>query len=189
MKLFVNFSHIVFWDDIYGILLAVLAFMCTIRILEVFESSKRVSVIVKVFEQCGKDLFWFGVSFLYILLGFAFFGLFLFRPYLKSYMTIYRCLTNLFLAMIGKAIFKEMDDTNPISAEIFFVFFIITVVFFVLTIFLSILGASIDNAVVDMKNDTKEDLMEYLMRRFGSLFRLQVKRSNGKDRLKGLCFS
>ncbi|KAH3817986.1 hypothetical protein DPMN_119571 [Dreissena polymorpha] len=189
MKSFVNFSHIVFWDEMYGILLAVLAFMCTIRILEVFASSKKVSFIVKVFEQCGKDLFWNGVSFLYILFGFALFGLFLFRPYLQSYMTLYRCLTNLALAMIGKAIFTEMDETNPILAKIYYVFYIITVVFVVLTIFLSILGASIDNAVGDMKNDTNEDLMEYLMKRFASLFRLQVTRTNGTGRLKGLWFS
>ncbi|KAH3828430.1 hypothetical protein DPMN_130392 [Dreissena polymorpha] len=86
--------------------------------------------------------------------------------------------------MIGKAIFTEMDDTNPILAKIFFVLYIITVVFFVLTIFLSILGGSIDNAVGDMKNDTNEDLMEYLMRRFASLIRLQGNSIKGKDSLK-----
>lgn len=175
MKLFVNFSHIVFWDELYGILLAVIAFMCTIRILEVFASSKKISIVVKVFEQCGVDLFWYGVAFLYMLLGFAFFGLFLFRPYILNYMTIYKCLTTLSQAMIGKAIFTEMDDTNPIMAKIFFIFYIITVVFFVLTIFLSILGGSIDNAVGEMKNDKNEDLMEYLFRRLASLLRLPGK--------------
>ncbi|XP_052229435.1 polycystin-2-like [Dreissena polymorpha] len=169
-KRFVNFSHIVLWDEILGVLLAIIVFMSTIRILEVFATLKKVSSIVKVFEQCGKDLFWYGATFVYILLGFAFFGWFLFGPYLLSYMSIYKCLTTLCLSMIGKSTFTEIDETNPILAKICFTFYIIAVVFFILSIFLSILGASIDNVVDNKTEDTHKDIIKYMMAKFTKMF-------------------
>ncbi|KAH3789113.1 hypothetical protein DPMN_167283 [Dreissena polymorpha] len=179
MKRFVNFSHIVLWDEILGVVLAIIVFMSTIRILEVFATSKKVRNIVKVFEQCGKELFWYGTTFVYILLGFAFFGWFLFGPYLLSYMTIYKCLTTLCLPIIGKSTFTEIDENNPILAKIFFTFYIIAVVFFVLSIFLSILCASIDNVVGNKKEETHTDIIEYIMTKFTKMFNKSG--NKGKD--------
>ena len=166
-----NLSHTVLWDEILGVLLAIIVFMSTIRILEVFATSKKAGSIVKVFAKCGNDLFWFGATFVYILLGFAFCGWFLFGPYLLSYMSIYKCLTTLCLSMIGKSTFTEIDETNPILAKIFFTFYIIAVVFFILSIFLSILCASIDNVVGNKTEETHKDIIEYMMTKFTKIFK------------------
>lgn len=164
IKHFVNFAHIVFWDQILVTLLAVLVFMATLRILQVFASTKKVGAAVRVFRECGKDLFWYGMAFLHMLIGFCFFGHLLFGKQLLSYMSILNTMGTLFIALIGKSKYTEIGDTVPVLAEVFFILYILTVVFFVMTIFMSILGASIDNAVQESRHDQREDLLEYMMR-------------------------
>lgn len=169
IKQFVNFAHIVFWDQLLATFLGILVFMATLRILEVFASTKKVSAIVEIFKECGKDLFWYGLSFIHTLLGFSFFGYFLFGKQLLIYMSIFNSLVTLSLALIGKSQYSEINETQPILAKVFFILYIISVFFFVMTIFMSILGASIDSSVQKNKQDTKEDLLEYMMKRFKTL--------------------
>ncbi|XP_045161835.2 polycystic kidney disease protein 1-like 2 [Mercenaria mercenaria] len=167
---FVDFSHIVLWDQVLVSFLAILVFMATLRILEVFATTKKVGAVVKVFQDCGKDLFWYGITFLYIFMGFCFLGMLLFGSELFSYSTVYQCMGTLFTSMIGKSKFTEINETQPILAKVYFMFYILTVVFFVLTIFLSILGASIDKVVHDIREDTREDIIEIMMNKIKSLF-------------------
>jgi len=170
MRRFVNFSHIVLWDEILVACLSVLVFMATMRILEAFASSKKVSALVKVFEQSGKDLFWYGMAFLHMIIGFCFLGYLLFGHHLLSYMNIYKCLGTLFISMIGKSNYGEITATQPVLAKVFFCLYVLTIIFFTLSIFLSILGASIDDSVKDTKKDKNEDLIEFMMHRFKSIF-------------------
>ncbi|KAL4220971.1 Single-stranded DNA-binding protein 3 [Mactra antiquata] len=159
---FVNFAHIVLWDQIYVTLLGVLIFMATLRIIQTFSASKRINAIVRIFKDCGKPLFWFSTCFIYLLIGFGVSGLFLFGSQLESYVSVYKSLTTLLLAMIGKSKFSEIDEMQPVLAKIFFSFYIITVVFFTMTIFFSILGGSIDNIVHGIRTDGDADLLDYM---------------------------
>ncbi|XP_052820375.1 polycystic kidney disease protein 1-like 2 [Mya arenaria] len=170
IKYFVNFSHIVFWDQILVACLSILVFMATLRFLEVFATSKKVSALVNVFRECGKDLFWYGTAFLHMFLGFSFLGYLLFGSRLLSYMSVFKCLGTLFISIIGKSKFTEINEMQPLMAKIFFICYILTIVFFALSIFLSILGASIDSSVQDAKADCKEDLFELLIRRVKTMF-------------------
>lgn len=168
-KLYVEFAHIILWDQILVTALAILVFMTTVRMLEVFASSKKVNAVLQVFSECGKDLMWYSITFLHFFFAFCILGLLLFGSKLTSYKDIYETMGTLFIALIGKSKFAEIDDKEPVFAKIFFSLYIVVVVFFVLSIFLSILGASIDNAVHDSRQDPREDLMEYVMKTMRSL--------------------
>ncbi|XP_045163703.2 polycystic kidney disease protein 1-like 2 [Mercenaria mercenaria] len=180
---FVDFSHIVLWDQILLSLLAILVFMATLRILEVFATTKKVGAVVKVFQDCGKDLFWYGMTFLYIFTGFCILGTLLFGSALESYNNMYQCMGTLFIAMIGKSKFTEINETQPVLAKVFFIFYIFTVVFFILTIFLSILGASIDSVVHSTREDTREDIVEIMMKKIKSIFvkPTEIKKNTNMD--------
>jgi hypothetical protein len=169
-KSFVNFGHIIMWDQMLVTALAILVFMSTLRMLEVFASSKKINAVIQVFHDCGKDLFWYSLAFIHFFIAFCMLGLVLFGSKLTSYKDFYNTMGTLFVALIGKSKFTEIDDTEPILAKLFFSFYIITVGFFVLSIFLSILGASIDIAIHDSRKDPREDLVEHLMTTFKSLF-------------------
>jgi hypothetical protein len=150
--------------------LAILVFMSTLRMLEVFASSKKINAVIQVFHDCGKDLCWYSLTFLHIFIAFCLFGLLMFGSKLNSYKDFYSTMGTLFIALIGKSKFTEVDETEPIFAKLFFWFYILTVVFFVLSIFLSILGASIDIAIHSSRHDPREDLVEYIINSVKSLF-------------------
>ena len=176
-KLYVNFAQIVLWDQILVSVLAVLVFMTTLRMLEVFSSSKKVNAVIQVFSECGKDLMWYSITFIHIFFTFCILGLLLFGSKLTSYKDIYKTMGTLFIALIGKSKFTEIDDKEPVFAKLFFSLYIVIVVFFVLSIFLSILGASIDNAVHDSRKDPREDMIEYLMKLLQSLINRPERKS------------
>lgn len=168
-RVFVNFQYIVFWDQLLVLFLGILVFTATIRILQVFETSKRVNAVIKVFSDCAGSLFWFGMMFFHILIGFSFLGSLLFGSVLTTYKNVFRTMGTLFISLIGKSNYTDISLVSPVFANIYFIVFIITTVFFVLTIFLSILGGSIDIVIHETRKDNSDDIIETLMKQFQKL--------------------
>jgi uncharacterized membrane protein len=158
------------WDQAFVLSLGVLAFIATIRMLEVLSTLKHLKAIVDIFRKCGKDLFWYGLSFVQIFLGFCGLGLLLFGSQLESYRNLYQCMGTLFIAMIGKSRFSEINETNPVLAKVFFILYVLIVVYFFLTIFLAIIGASIDEVVQQNRTGPDHDLIAYMIKKIKDLF-------------------
>jgi hypothetical protein len=57
-NMFVNFSHIAVWDEIFNILLATVIFLTTLRLLKIISYSKRMNrlgyVLAEVSREIGK---------------------------------------------------------------------------------------------------------------------------------------
>jgi ABC-type multidrug transport system fused ATPase/permease subunit len=181
-KQFINFQHIALWDFIFNLLLACLAFLATMRLVGILGYDKRVGQVFRVFDNCAKDLFWFGVFFLYVFFCYATLGYLLFGRDINSYSDIFESLGTLFISMIGKSKFTEIKEKDPLMAQLYFFTFILLLVYTLLTMFLAILGESI-NAVHNMtKRSREEELVEYLLNRFKNLF---VKKSQGTAKKPG----
>ena len=181
-KLFVNFQHIAFWDLLLVLFLGILLFMATIRILQVFETSKKVNAVIKIFSDCATDLFWFGMMFLFIFIGFCFLGTLLFGSALVAYKNVFQSMGTLFISLIGKSNYTEISAVTPILANIFFIAYILTTVFFILTIFLSILGGSIDSVIHDTRTDNSDDIMHTLMQQFQKIVWRPKKNAKSKSK-------
>ena len=69
----------------------------------------------------------------------------------------------LFISLIGKSNYREINTVSPILANIFFLAYILCAVFFVMTLFLSILGGSIDTVIHDTRKNDAEDFMHILI--------------------------
>ena len=165
-RVFVNFQHIKFWDQLLVLFLAILVFMATLRLLQVLETSKRVDAVVKVFADCASSLTWFGIMFTYIFIGFCMLGTLLFGSNLPRYKNIFQTMGTLFISLIGKSNYREISSITPVLANFFFLVYILTTVFFILTIFLSILGGSIDAVTHDTRKDNSDDIIEVIMGQF-----------------------
>ena len=162
-RAFVNFQHIKFWDLLLVLFLAILVFMATLRLLQVLETSKHLHAVVKVFSDCASSLTWFGIMFLYIFMGFCILGTLLFGSNLTRYKNVFQTMGTLFISLIGKSNYREISLVTPVLANLFFLVYILTTVFFVLTIFLSILGGSIHTVTRGTRNDISDDIIETIM--------------------------
>ncbi|KAK3090920.1 hypothetical protein FSP39_015723 [Pinctada imbricata] len=169
-KTFVNFQHIAIWDVLFVLLLGCLVFLATIRLLGILGYDKRIGQVFKVFDNCAWDLFWFGVLFFYIFLGYCAFGYLLFGRSLESYYNVFEAMGTLFISMIGKSKFTEMNEKDPVMAQFYFFTFILLMVYFLLTMFLAMLGESISVVQARSKVDRSEELVLYLIEKFKDVF-------------------
>ena len=166
---FVNFYHIAIWDQVLVLLIGILDFIVTIRLLNILGYNKRIGAVVRVFSTAASDLLWFGIFFVFIFTSYAVFGYLLFGSNLESYRNVYATMGTLFISMIGKSRFTEIDDTDPIMSKIYFMIFIFFVVYCILTMFLAVLSKSIEAVHSEIKDDKGEEMMEYLLNKFKDL--------------------
>ncbi|KAL4240289.1 polycystic kidney disease protein 1-like [Mactra antiquata] len=162
---FVNFYHIAIWNQSFVLLIGVLVFMATLRMLNILGYNKRISALARVFTEAANELIWFGIFFLYVFTCYSAFGYLLFGSKLKSYMNVFKAMGTLFISMIGKSRFTEIDNTDPIMSKIYFVIFIFFVVYMILTMFLAILSKAIDQVHAEAKKDKGDEMVDYVIKK------------------------
>ncbi|XP_063446781.1 uncharacterized protein LOC134726311 [Mytilus trossulus] len=174
-KQFINFQHIVVSDLLFNLLHATLLSLATLRLVGILGYDIRVGKIFMVFDKCAKDLFWFGIFMFYLFLCYAALGYLLFGKYIESYCDIFESMGTLFISMIGKSKFKEINEKDPILSQFYFFTFILLIVFTLLTIFMAILGESISAVQTMNKGNTEEELINRLWKKIKNVF---VKKSD-----------
>ncbi|XP_061175577.1 uncharacterized protein LOC133184503 [Saccostrea echinata] len=169
-KAFVNFQHIAYWDSLFIILIGLLVFLGTTRLLGILGYDKRIGQVFRVFDNCAWDLLWFGVFFLCLFVFYAILGYLLFGRDLESYYDIFQSLGTLFISMIGKSKFNEINEADPLMAQFYFFTYVLFIVYFLLTMFLAILCESINVVHQKTKLDRSDELVMYLIDKVRDFF-------------------
>lgn len=162
---FVNFYHIALWNQCLVLLIGILVFMATLRMLNILGYNKRIGALARVFTEAANELVWFGIFFLYVFTCYSAFGYLLFGSKLKSYMNVFKAMGTLFISMIGKSRFTEIDNTDPVMSKIYFIIFIFFVVYMILTMFLAILSKAIDEVHADTKTNKGDEMVDYVIKK------------------------
>jgi hypothetical protein len=166
---FVNFHHLAIFDQSFNLIIGVVVFLSTCRVLGTLGYNARMNSIYVIFTRVSTDLMSFGSFFLYIFVGYALFGYLLFGSTLISYKNIYSTMGTLFISMIGKSRFTDINTADPVMAQIYFFSFVFFLVFVLLTFFLSILCESISNVREDNTKVRGDELVEYVMKKVQSI--------------------
>lgn len=169
VQYFVNFAHVVYLDRLLSTTIAILAFVVTLKFLLILQDLKNVRAITRIFKRCGKDIVWNGAAFGTVLVGFAFLSTLSFGSQIASYKHMLNSLSTLFIAIIGKSKYTEINELYPVFAEVFFALFITASVFFFMTIFMSILGAAIDEVIHHTRRDKRQDIVNYTITWFKNI--------------------
>lgn len=146
---FINYGHIVIWDNALNIFFAVLVFVSTIQILKILGYNKRFTEILAVITNARKDLLSFGVLLAILLIAFVFLAYLLFGSRLENYKSIYITCGSLANTFIGKNKLDPLVIASPLTAQFFYMTYVFFVIMFMLTIFLSILNNSISAVRAD----------------------------------------
>lgn len=140
---FINYSHIVIWDNAFNVFFAVLVFVSTIQILKSLGYNKRFTEILSVMAYAGRDLLSFGLNLSILLIAFIFFAYLLFGSKMENYRSLFITCGSLANTFIGKNKFDPLVIASPLTAQFFYMTYVFFVIMFMLTIFLSILNNSI----------------------------------------------
>ncbi|XP_062590863.1 uncharacterized protein LOC134252407 [Saccostrea cucullata] len=142
---FVNFNHIVIWDQTYNAVVAVLVFTATLRIIRIMGYNKKFTEIVSVITGAANELISFGIVFVIIFSGFVISGYLLFGRNLMEYQSIFQAWTTLTNALIGKNSLQRMSLAAPYFAQVYYFTYVLFVIFTLITVFAAILNTSISH--------------------------------------------
>lgn len=140
---FINYGHIVVWDTVFNVLLAVLVFLSTLKILKILGYNKRFTEITAVISRAGRELLTFGALLITLFFAFVSFAYLLFGSKLVGYKSMFKTCVSLVNTFIGRNKLRTLVEASPTTAEFFYMTYVVIVIMFMLTIFMSILNSSI----------------------------------------------
>jgi polycystin 1L2 len=140
---FINYGHIVMWDNAFNVLLAIVLFVSTIQILKILGYNKRFTEVIAVLTKAGRDLIAFGIVFLITFVAFVLCAYLLFGSKLETYKSIFGTCGTLANTFIGRNKLDPVVMVSPLAAQFFYTTYVVFVIMIILTVFMSILNTSI----------------------------------------------
>ena len=140
---FVNFNHIVIWDQTYTAIVAVLVFIATLRVIRILGYNRKFTEIISVITAASAELISFAVVFGLVFAAFVFSGHLIFGRSLHEYRDLFRTWATLTNTLIGKNSIRRMTIASPYLAQFYYFVYVFFVLFTLITVFAAILNSSI----------------------------------------------
>jgi len=141
------------------------------KILKYAQLNASTSMLWLVLTRAGKDMAYFIVFLLILMLAFAMMAMQFFGSQLAEYSTFFESVTSLLLVLLGQFDIEgmRMRTTGPSIGLFFFLLYIIVMVLIMMNIFLAILGEAYSVTRAEMDEEKKNavkpksrSLMQYL---------------------------
>jgi hypothetical protein len=148
---FINYYQIIVLNFIIQVLVGIISFVVILRILRVFEYSKKLSSFWGVIANSSRPLLGFFVIFAVALCAFAFLVYLLFGRSVYDFRNIAIVFGSLANTLIGKNDIVVLLNVSPVFAMLFFFTYGCFVTFILLNIFAAILNETIDYVKKDVQ--------------------------------------
>lgn len=144
---FVNFSHIVLWNEMLNISLAFVIFLTTFRLMKVLSYNARINQLGVVLSHVIRDLLGCFVMFLIVYSAFVSFGYLIFGRYLETYKNLFISSTTLVNAVIGKNSINDLFSVEPVLGRMYYFFFVL----FLLWILMTMMNATLNCGITTVR--------------------------------------
>ncbi|XP_062567408.1 polycystin-2-like, partial [Saccostrea cucullata] len=182
---FIDYGHIVLWDHAFNVLFATLLFISTIQVLRILGYNKRFTEVISVISNVGKDLLAFGALLLILFVSFVIYAYLLFGSKLESYRSMYNTCASLANTLIGKNKVDPLIMAAPLSAQFFYVGYVLCIIMFMLTIFMAILNTSISAVRAEsVSSATKIGMLDIVKKFVRNTFHIFFKRKKSTEMRK-----
>ena len=151
---FINFQHIVIWDNIFNIFLAILIFIITLRVLKILGYNKKFSQVAHVITNASTELCGFAIVFGIIYTAYMCLGTLLFGSSLYEYKSLYATWGSLTNALLGRNTFDKLVAVSPPWAQFYYFTYVFCVLMTLATMFAAILNKSIAEVSEDTRKQT-----------------------------------
>lgn len=145
-----------YWDEVFTITISWLVFLASLKFLKLLRFNKRMSILSMTLRNAAKDLLYISLIFLCIFLAFIQLFYLVFATNIPAFKTFVTSLESGILMMMGKFDVYAMLMLEPVLTQISIFFFVVTVTFIIVNIFISILNeafAAVRNDVAKQSND------------------------------------
>ncbi|ESN99578.1 hypothetical protein HELRODRAFT_84161, partial [Helobdella robusta] len=168
---YVNFVTIGLWAETYGIVLAIVVFLATLKFINMLKFNRRLSMLTETIKFSVKDMKTFVITFFIYLLAFGQLGYLLFSSKLVTYKSFSSVIETLFQFFIGSFTFSDYPTAQPILGPIFFFLFVWVIIYGMQSMFLVIIVEAFQ--AVRKENQFKRndyEVGEYMIGKVKGLF-------------------
>ena len=137
-KKFTSFQYAATIDLAYGYALACVVFLAFLKVLKILRFNKNMLLLLSTIRYASKDLKYYGILFSVPCFGYIHWAYLMFGSQLVNYATYIRSVLSILNLLIGSNDFRNFETTNQIVGPIFYILFVVSMGFILITMFLCI---------------------------------------------------
>ncbi|XP_074649181.1 polycystin-1-like [Tubulanus polymorphus] len=163
---YIKFQAVGYWNEFLGYLIAFLVFVANLKFIRLLRFNKRMSMLSSTLRECRKDLASFAVMFAIVFFAFVQLFYLLFSRQLSSYYSFVTSAETSIEIMLGKFNFNSMMKAEPVLAPLFFFFYVLTIMFIMISMFLTILNDTFTRVKNDLSLQANDhEMVAFMMTR------------------------
>ncbi|XP_048585280.1 uncharacterized protein LOC5502169 isoform X2 [Nematostella vectensis] len=164
---FVSFHYATKWAELNTYIVAIVIFLSTLRLLYLMSFNRHIIVLYHSVSKSLKSLGFLAVESVILYGAFAIFAYVVFGPRLDGFGTFMQTCQALFAMMLGKGYYTELSRVDPILGPLFFSFFTVSMMFFMLNMFVAVLMEPYEEAKQEFTGDGAEfEMATFMLDRF-----------------------
>ncbi|XP_077979558.1 polycystin-2-like protein 2 [Glandiceps talaboti] len=166
-KGYVKLQYVAYWNELLGYILGVIVFLSNLKFLKLLRFNKRMSLLSSTLKAASQDIFYYFIMFGIIFAAFAMAFYLVFAKKVFDFADFVYTLESLFATMLGKFKWQAMRDADSIMAPVLFFFFILSVTFILINMFLTILNENFSEVKRNTSKQSNEfEMVDFMMSRF-----------------------
>ena len=171
---YVKLQYVAYWNELLGYMIGWLVFMGTLKFIKLLRFNRRMGVLSSTIRHATKDLLWFGMFFSIVFFAFSIAFYLIFGPEVYNYSDFIYTMESLITAILGKFHFQEIVEADRLLGPIFFFFFMGTITFLLINMFLTIIIESFQIVKHDVEKQSNDyEMVEFMMRRLKAMIGVQ----------------
>lgn len=175
---FVSFRYVAIADQAYGIVIALLVFLTSIKFLRLFRFNRRMSLLGSTLKYAAWDMFNFLILFAVAFVACVSVAYLLFQTNIDMFSSFLSTTETLINIILGKFKYMNLSHDTFLASAVVLGVYCVVVVFILINVFLVILNDAFQ--VVKSNNDLQEnehEIIDYMMSRLKSWLGFRTKPS------------
>ncbi|XP_041364430.1 uncharacterized protein LOC121379844 [Gigantopelta aegis] len=164
---YMKFQYAAYWSEMFSYMIGWLVFSATLKFLKLLRFNKRVSLLAGTLKHGARGIIHF--SLIFWIVFFAFSQLF-YLTFMSSHHSFYSFVSSveaLITMMMGKFDIYGMLMVQPVLTQVYMFFFVLTVTFILVNMFMSILNETFTAVRSDIsKRNNDYEIVNFMIGRF-----------------------
>lgn len=164
---YMKFQYVGYWSEMMSYMIGWLVFLASLKFLKLLRFNKRMSLLASTLKASCKDLMHFSIIFNIVFLAFIQVFYLIYVANIKDFKTFISSVESGIVMMMGKFDIYEMIMVDPVITQVCLFFYVLTITFIIVNMFLSILNETFGAVRVDNTKQCNDyEIVEFMMNRF-----------------------
>ncbi|CAD5112526.1 DgyrCDS1737 [Dimorphilus gyrociliatus] len=178
---YMKLQYVGYWHEILMYMVGWTVFLATLKFIRLLRFNKRMSMLAATLKVGAKPLSQFAMLFLVVFFAYAQFFFLIYSQLMQTFATVIKSAETCLQMLLGRFNFNAMQEASPLLGPVFFFFYVITVAYILINMFLVILNESFSQVRRDLSKQSNDyELVEFMIRRLKTWTGMDKKKKGSK---------